>query len=120
MAKDNLKGGDNQRKKMRGYIEQIEEAYDDLDGMKAEYMSDCKSVRQRIRDIIKDAKSDGILPKAIRAFVKRRELQARADNVVVGLDIDEMSQVSDMQLAFELDEPTASKPKNGSEARPQA
>lgn len=114
-----LKGGDNQRKKMRGYVEQIESCHAELEQIAAERMSDSKAVRAKIRDILKDAKSDGIMPKALKAVVLQRSLAKKSDDAVVGLDIDEMSQVVEIQLALDFEGISAVK-KAAAETRAQA
>lgn len=106
-------------KKLRSYIEKIERVHGELETMHAEYMADCKEKREDIRQIIKDAKDDGIMTKPLKAQIKKREMMRKINLVTSGLDVDEISQFEQMTLAFD-DTPlakAAARGNGGAEAR---
>lgn len=75
------------------YVKKIENINKQLDTMHAEYMLECKDVRDDLRNLYKDAKADGVPLKSLKVAVKKREYARKSQEITIGLDLDEMSQL---------------------------
>lgn len=84
-AKNSIEG------KAEPYLKRIENLLSDLDSMRSKYMSECKEVREDVKEVYQEAKSNGVLVKALRGIVQYRELERKQDAISAGLDIDEAS-----------------------------
>src|SRR5262245_50226097 len=78
-----------QANKLKKYVSKIESINAELATIHAEYMLDCKDKHADIRQILKDAKADGVTAKVVRAKVKQRDYLRKASNASNGLDADE-------------------------------
>lgn len=61
------------------FVDRIENLLRQLDSMKGAYMAECKGVREDIREVYSEAEDQGLPKNALRAVVKTRELERRAD-----------------------------------------
>lgn len=66
-------------KKLAGYVEEIEAAHDRLLKLRMDYMRDCKGPRADIKAILDTAKDNGIPKAALKAVVKARDLERKAE-----------------------------------------
>lgn len=74
------------------YIRRVESLHADLQSERGTYMAACKSVREDIKQVYLDAKEqNGIPTKTLKAIVKQREYQRKAEAQKDFLDIDERS-----------------------------
>jgi uncharacterized protein (UPF0335 family) len=70
-------------------VNRIENLHKQMDTLKAEHMNLCKAVREDIKVVYKEAKDQDISPKALRAVVKARTHERKAEAVRTELaDID--------------------------------
>lgn len=84
--------------KLREYIEEIEEIKDEIDSETGAFMKRVKDKKSEIKNLIADAKNEGIPTKALRAELKLREFDRKKDKVVAGLeesDADELEMIRD-------------------------
>lgn len=82
--------------KMREYIEEIEGIKDDIESETGAFMKRIKDKKTEIKNLIADAKNEGIPTKAFRAELKLREFDRKKDKVVAGLedgDADELDMI---------------------------
>jgi uncharacterized protein (UPF0335 family) len=86
--------------KAKPFVRQIEEIDDDLESEKGEYMSRCRVLRDKRKDVFGAAKDDGIAVKPLKAIVKRRKLERRIDALPSEFDVDESAQYSALAAAF--------------------
>jgi uncharacterized protein (UPF0335 family) len=86
--------------KAKPFVRQIEEIDDDLESEKGEYMSRCRVLRDKRKDVFGAAKDDGIAVKPLKAIVKRRKLERRIDALPSEFDVDESAQYSALAEAF--------------------
>jgi len=75
--------------KAKPYLERIENIHEELESLRGTYMSECKALREDIRDIITEAKDKGVPPKALRRLVEHRKLEKRQGELAAGLDEEE-------------------------------
>jgi uncharacterized protein (UPF0335 family) len=86
--------------KAKPFVRQIEEIDDDLESEKGEYMSRCRVLRDKRKDVFGAAKDDGIAVKPLKAIVKRRKLERRIDALPSEFEIDEAAQYEALAAAF--------------------
>jgi uncharacterized protein (UPF0335 family) len=86
--------------KAEPFVRQIEEIDDDLESEKGEYMSRCRVLRDKRKDVFGDAKDAGIAVKPLKAVVKRRKLENKIAGLPSDFDIDESAQYSALASAF--------------------
>lgn len=74
-----LEGGRNSisASEEASYVEAIEEIRKELLTEKSVYMSKCKAIRQKEKEVLEDAKGQGGNPKSIKGAVKRREMERK-------------------------------------------
>lgn len=67
---------------MRGYVGRIENLLDDMERERSSFMTKCKSIRGDIALIVAEAKDvHGVPKKSLKAVVRVRELEDRADRI---------------------------------------
>ena len=86
--------------KVKGFVGRVENLHKDLDKLRSEHMLACKDVRGDIKEVIKEAKGEGINAKALKAAIEQRALERKAKEVAHGLDIDEQSQLEQIRAAL--------------------
>jgi uncharacterized protein (UPF0335 family) len=59
------------------FLSRIENILDELASKKGEYMAECKTLHEDVKDIYAEAKAAGVRVKALRRLVKYRELERR-------------------------------------------
>jgi len=69
-----------------GFVDRIENLHGDLATLRAEYMNDCKALREDIKSVYGEAKDADIPVRALKAVVKTRELERKTAAVRDELD----------------------------------
>lgn len=93
-------GGNDLAAKAEIYIRQIEEIDDDLESEKGDYMSRCRVLRDKRKDVFGAAKDNGIAVKPLKAVVKRRKLENKIAGLPSDFDIDKSAQYEALAAAF--------------------
>jgi len=76
--------------KARPFLEQVESIVGDMESDKGAYMAKCKANRERIKNVVAEAKEAGLPVKAFRGLVKYRHLERKQAKIAAGIeDIDE-------------------------------
>lgn len=86
--------------KLKHYIHEIEEVKDEIDSETGSFMSAIKGKRNSIKDLIADAKNDGIPTKALKAELKLRDLDRDKARVVTGLEEEEAETLEQIREAL--------------------
>jgi len=68
------------------FLKDIENCNVELDSMRGTYMSDCKTVRQQIKDIYSEAKDAGVNTRALKGVVKHRQLARKQEKIAASID----------------------------------
>jgi uncharacterized protein (UPF0335 family) len=82
------------------FLQRIEEIDDELAAERGAYMAKCRTLRSSRKDVFGDAKGAGIAVKALKALVKRRELESKIAGLPSDFDIDESAQYAALASAF--------------------
>lgn len=69
-------------------VKKCEQIDADLETLKAEYMNECKALREDKKDILEIANQAGADKTAIKAVLKTRKLQKKIHDVEDGLQLD--------------------------------
>lgn len=64
------------------WLGEVSRVYDELDAQKIENMNRCRTIRERLPDIYKSAKSAGICVKALKAAVKVQRAEKALDDLI--------------------------------------
>lgn len=75
--------------KAEGFLKRIDTLTAEGESAKGKYMSECKARRDDIKEIYTEAKDAGVSPKALKAFIKKRDFEKKAAAVGDGLDDDD-------------------------------
>ena len=102
MAENVTKAGHNgfDPEKAKSFVSRIENLNDDMETLKAEHMSKCKAVREDIKDVIAEAKNEGIPASALKAVVKVRALERKAAAERDNLDNEIQGDFDNLRLAL--------------------
>jgi len=73
----------------RPFLERIESLHADLESEKGKYLRTCKVLREDIKQVYSEAKTAGVVVKALRGLVKWRALERDQEKIETGLDDDE-------------------------------
>jgi uncharacterized protein (UPF0335 family) len=94
--------GDNgpDPERLAKYVSEIEEDFAELDGLRSEHMLKCKDVRAHTKAVYKNAKADGINPKALKAAIEQRALERKVLAVAADLDMVEQAQLKTYRIAL--------------------
>lgn len=71
------------------YVSRIEHLNDNLETKRSAYIANCKVVREDIKEVLAEAKGDGIPIKALKATVKDHQLDRKKIKLAASLDIDD-------------------------------
>ena len=72
----------------KSYVARVENLEAQIESERGQYMAKAKAIRSDIKDVITDAKADGIPKAALKAIVADRRLERRRKKIADGLDID--------------------------------
>lgn len=109
MAKNGKANGDaagvghnskNLTEQGKAFVERVEELNRNLASEKSSYMTECKTIREDITAVLTEAHDAGITRKTIKAAVKIRALQRKADEAREALDIAEIDHLDNIRLAL--------------------
>lgn len=109
MAKSNGNGkgiagiGDNSRSLTEqggDFVKRVETLHKDLATEKSEYMTNCKTIREDIKQVLSDAADAGITRKTIKTAVKVRALERKAAEAREDLDIAERDHLDNIRLSL--------------------
>lgn len=99
MAKNGSDTGSNilpDRTALKKCITQVENCLDRMASLKADYMNECKEIREEIKEIYADAKDKGVVTRAVKQLILTRIMQARIAEGIEKLDVDDV----DMYWAY--------------------
>jgi uncharacterized protein (UPF0335 family) len=85
---------------LKGYLDEISRCDDRLDGLKSEYMNDCKPIRGEIKEIMLSAKEAGLNMEAFRAILRKHRADRRHDKHLQALDLADLSDYKSMEEAL--------------------
>jgi len=77
--------------KARPFVDGVERIMADMESDKGAYMARCKANRERIKEILTDAKDKGLPVKPMKGIIKHRSLERKKQKIAAGLDIDEQA-----------------------------
>lgn len=63
------------------YVKKIERLKEDLASERGTYMAACKTIRASINNVLEEADANGLPRRELKAAIKARELEARADAI---------------------------------------
>ncbi|MDP2618591.1 MAG: DUF2312 domain-containing protein [Hyphomicrobiales bacterium] len=84
----------------KAFIERIENLEGQIDSERGSYMQKAKTIREDIKEVIIEAKDEGIPSKALKAMVKDRRYDRKKAELAAGLDIDEGAAFEQMKEAL--------------------
>lgn len=77
--------------KTASFVNRIENLYADIDVLKSDFMLKCKGIHGDVREVVQEAKDvAGIPKKELRAVIKARTLERKAERVREDLEPEEM------------------------------
>jgi len=65
--------------KTKSYVGRVENLHKDLQTERGKYMATCKAIREDIKVVFAEAKDEGFPNKSLKAVVKARELERKAN-----------------------------------------
>ena len=77
--------------KAEPFLARIENLNSNLASLQGKYMSDCKVVRDDIKEVYAEAKEAGVPSRALKGLAKYRKLERDQDKIGDGFDLDEQS-----------------------------
>ena len=86
--------------KVKSFVGRIEHLNGDMQTLKAEHMSKCKAVREDIKEVIAEAKDAGIPASALKALIKVREFERKAEAQRDNLDNEIQGDFDNLRLAL--------------------
>lgn len=95
-----MAGNGYDEEKARNYFAKVEGHLDELATERGEFMRRCKVIRDRISEVVTEARDDlGVPKKAFKAVVKEHELRRKLDAVRDDLDDSELIDAFDLLKA---------------------
>lgn len=82
------------------FVERIENLNKDLDKLRANYMNECKQVREDIKLVVGEAADKGVAKKALKGIVKYRALERKKNAIADGIAIADQSQFETLVAAL--------------------
>jgi uncharacterized protein (UPF0335 family) len=77
--------------KARPFVERVERISTEMESDKGAYMAKCKANRERIKEVMTEAKDQGIPVKPLKGVIKYRSLERKQGKIAAGLDMDEQA-----------------------------
>ncbi len=71
------------------FLRRIENLFEDLETKRAEYMVRCKAIRDDIKIVYEEAKTAGVMVKALRRLVEYRRLERKQQALAGEMDSDD-------------------------------
>jgi uncharacterized protein (UPF0335 family) len=85
---------------IKGYLDEIDDADDELDRLKGEHMQRCKRPRQQIKETIREAKDAGINTRALRVVIADHRAKRKLERRVNEMEADDADDYAAMQDAL--------------------
>jgi uncharacterized protein (UPF0335 family) len=85
---------------LKGYLQEIEVADNDLLSLKSDYMLKCKGPRAQIREIMAAAKEAGCNMTALREIVADDRVRRRRERRIAELEADDLADYEEMERAL--------------------
>jgi hypothetical protein len=85
---------------LRGYLDPILAADDQLLSFKSDYMNLCKGPRAEIREVIKQAKADGVNMTALRQLLADERAKLRRARKIDAMEADDFADLQLMEEAL--------------------
>jgi uncharacterized protein (UPF0335 family) len=76
-------------KKMKSFVGRVENVEKELESLKGRYMSECKALREDIKDIFKEAQVEGVPTRPLKNYIKERQLLRKAEACRENLEADD-------------------------------
>lgn len=74
------------QEKVKSFVSRIDNLNDEIASEQGSYMKRCRELKDDIKDILEEAKSAGIPPKVLKAVLKARDLERKAEQARDDLD----------------------------------
>lgn len=82
-------------------VSRLEALHGDLESERGQYMQRCRTIRDDIKDVLQAAADeDGIPKKALKAIIRERQLLAKIDDLVGGLEAEDSDGFERLKLAL--------------------
>jgi len=85
---------------LKGYLTELDRCDDLLDVLRADYMNECKPIRDDQAEIMKSAKEAGLNMKSFRAIARKHRADRRHDKLLGKLDLADLSDYKSMEDAL--------------------
>lgn len=83
------------------FVDKFEQMEVEVASERGKFMSACRAIRQRQKELLEDAKSQGVSKGVVKAIVKARELENRARNLLADIeDSEEQTFAIDIRKAL--------------------
>jgi uncharacterized protein (UPF0335 family) len=74
---------------MKSFVGRVENVEKELESLKGRYMSECKALREDIKDIFKEAQVEGVPTRPLKNYIKERQLLRKAEACRENLEADD-------------------------------
>lgn len=71
------------------FVDQFEELEAEVASERGKFMAACRAIRERQKELLEDAKSQGVKKSVVKAIAKARELEAKARDMLADIEDDE-------------------------------
>lgn len=72
--------------KAKPFVDRVEEIQRQMESDKGEYMAKCRANRMRIKDVLVEAKDQGLPVRPIKGVIKYRALERKQEKIGAGFD----------------------------------
>lgn len=86
--------------KLKGYIDRVENIKSEIASETGAFMKGIRELKDDIKDILTEAKDQGVPMKALKAELKLRDLDREKDKVVAGLEDDDAESLEQIREAL--------------------
>lgn len=71
------------------FVDRFEELEAEVASERGKFMAACRAIREKQRELLEDAKSQGVKKSVVKAIAKARELEAKARDMLADIEDDE-------------------------------
>lgn len=71
------------------FVDKFEELEAEVASERGKFMAACRAIRERQKELLEDAKSQGVKKSVVKAIAKARELEAKARDMLADIEDDE-------------------------------
>jgi uncharacterized protein (UPF0335 family) len=86
-----MHGANSVDAKARPFVDRVERIVAEMESDKGTYMAKCKANRERIKEVLTEAKDRGLPVKPMKGIIKHRSLERKKQKIAAALDIDEQA-----------------------------